>query len=385
MIEKKENKELIPKLNKIEVRPYNNVKATLALAKASFISIVKSPSSVVFSLLFPLIFILVFGFIGNSGISIDIGLAAHSDTSNVIFQGIRKSPIIKIRAEQTASDMEKDLEKGKLDAVLFIQKSQNLAGTPNPLLVKVKYTNASLTQGSVLRSLLTNILYKITKMHGDPLYDLVKIEESTVQGRVYKTIDFILPGQLGFSLLSTGVFGTAFIFLSLRSTLVIKRFFATPVKKSSILLGEALSRITFSLIGALIIILIGHFVFGFTLVKGVFTVLNLLLLSLIGIIVFMGFGFVVSGIAKTESAVPPLANIITLPQFLLAGTFFSVSAFPKWLQYVSNVLPLTYLNDAMRRVAFEGAGLLEISHPLLILGLWGIGIYALAIRVFKWE
>ena len=91
----------------------------------------------------------------------------------------------------------------------------------------------------------------------------------------------------------------------------------------------------------------------------------------------MGFGFVVSGIAKSENVIPPIANIITLPQFLLCGTFFPIDAFPKWLQVISNVLPLTYLN--------EGAGLADISTQILILVLWGVVVYAAAVRFFRWE
>ena len=108
----------------------------------------------------------------------------------------------------------------------------------------------------------------------------------------------------------------------------------------------------------------------------------MMILSLIGIIIFMGFGFVVSGIAKNESSVPPIANIITLPQFLLSGTFFSISVFPIWLQPLCRILPLTYLNDAMRKVAFEGASLLDVGHQLLILLIWGIVVYAAAVKLF---
>jgi ABC-2 type transport system permease protein len=219
----------------------------------------------------------------------------------------------------------------------------------------------------------------------DDVPTIAELKETEVSVRQYKTIDFILPGQLGFSLLSTGVFGTAFVFLSLRQTLVIKRFFATPVRRQFIVLGEALSRLIFGLIGALIIILIGHYAFGFTLIKGFVTVLNMLVLSALGLIVFMGFGFVVSGIAKNENAVPPIANIITLPQFLLSGTFFPITAFPSWLQPICKALPLTYLNDAMRKVAFEGMELYEVGHQVLIVGIWGAAIYLLAFRVFKWE
>lgn len=78
---------------------------------------------------------------------------------------------------------------------------------------------------------------------------------------------------------------------------------------------------------AVIILVLGHYFFGFTLVNGFVTMLEMLVLSLIGLLVFMGFGFIVSGMAKNEAAIPPFSNLITLPQFLLAGTFFPVDNF----------------------------------------------------------
>ena len=119
--------------------------------------------------------------------------------------------------------------------------------------------------------------------------------------------------------------------------------------------------------------------------NGVITFLNMMVLSVIALSVFLGFGFVVSGIAKNENAVPPIANLITLPQFLLAGTFFPISNFPEWLQPVSRALPLTYLNEAMRKISFEGANLFDVRYDILILLLWGVVVYAIAVKVFKWE
>lgn len=381
---------------------YSNTRATLAIARASFRSILRNPSAVVFSLAFPLIFILVFANIGSGGVSVDVGVAKSCDTTAIVYKALKKVKIVNLVTDQSADEMNKNLSKGTIDAIIDIRKNGNgwtiyppLSAIPNaasnkPLAtVNVQYTTSS-SKGAILQSVLTNILNQINstyqKMSGQILPPpAAELRETTLTGREYKYIDFILPGQLGFSLLSTGVFGTAFVFISLRLTLVIKRFFATPVKRYSIILGEMLSRLLFSLLGALFIILIGHFAFGFTLIHGLITVLNMLALSVIGLIIFMGFGFTVSGIAKSESTVPPLSNIITMPQFLLSGTFFSVTAFPKWLQYVSNALPLTHLNNAMRKVAFEGAGLGDVTHQLFILLLWGIGIYAVAVKTFKWE
>jgi len=361
-------------------KPYNNTKATLALAKASFRSIMRSPSAVVFTLAFPLIFILVFGFLGGGGVRVDLAIAPGSDLQNPVIGALEKIAVVHLIRNEEQKAIQTDLEKGSIDAVIDVRK--NPAGKP-AFNADVKYAGASRDKANILKSILANVLYTINTKDVQPT--VAQLNESTVTGRVYRTIDFILPGQLGFSLLSTGVFGTAFVFFSLRQTLVIKRFFATPVKRSSIVLGEGIARIGFALIGALFIILIGHFFFHFTLIHGAVTVLNMLVLATIGVIVFMGFGFVVSGLAKSESTIPPISNIITLPQFLLSGTFFSIEAFPSWLQPISRALPLTYLNDAMRKVAFEGAGLWDVKLQILIMLVWGLGIYAIAVKVFKWE
>lgn len=361
-------------------KPYNNTKATLALAKASFRSIMRSPSAVVFTLAFPLVFILVFGFLGGGGVKVDLAIAPGSDLQNPIIKALEANSVVHILKDKDAADIKTGLEKGHIDALIEVQK--NPSGKP-AYLTDIKYTSASIDKGNILKSVVHNLMYTLNTK--DVMPTVAQLNESTVQGRIYRTIDFILPGQLGFSLLSTGVFGTAFVFFSLRQTLVIKRFFATPVRKSSIVFGEGIARIGFALLGAVFIILLGHFFFHFTLINGAVTVINMLLLSIIGLIVFMGFGFVVSGIAKSESTIPPISNIITLPQFLLSGTFFSIDAFPNWLQPISRALPLTYLNDAMRKVAFEGAGLWDVKHQILIMVIWGIGIYAIAVKVFKWE
>ena len=150
-------------------------------------------------------------------------------------------------------------------------------------------------------------------------------------------------------------------------------------------LGEAPSRVLFQLLTAIIIIGIGHFAFKFTLVQGWITFASIMLLSFIALLLFMGFGFIVSGVAKNESSIPPFANLITLPQFLLAGTFFSIDNFPSWMQPFCKILPLTHFNNAMRNISFEGASLMSTWPDISILLLWMVVVYAIAFKIFKWE
>lgn len=357
----------------------------LAITKASLRSIFRSPSAVIFSIVFPLIFILVFGFLSSGGnIAVKVAMDPKSDTTNYIFNALKKIPGLKITPPEQ-KNMEAELTKGKITALIHIEATGNPS---QPYLINLTSSEATNPQNiEVLKSILNAVISRVndSSFKDRPTYARVNNIVKKVPGRVYRTIDFILPGQLGFSLLSAGVFGVAFLFFNLRQQLVLKRFYATPIKRLYIILGEALSRVIFQLITAIIIISIGHFAFQFTLVNGWITFLDIMLLSFIALILFMGFGFIVSGLAKNESTIPPFANLITLPQFLLAGTFFSIENFPKWMQPFCNILPLTHFNNAMRNISFEGASLLATWPDIAVLLIWIVVVYALAFKIFKWE
>ncbi len=368
------------------LKPYSQLRAMFAITRAGLLSIFRSPSAVGFSFAFPLVFILVFGFLGSGNrISLRTAVTEDSDTSGYIYNAIRSQPGI-IMVKKPLQELKEELEKGRLTALITIKKNSE----PGYPAYHIHLTSAEAVNPQhveMLRSVIRSQVEHINRQQFPDMPTVASISEQIdiIPGRTYSTIDFILPGQLGFSLLSAGVFGVAFLFYHLRQTLVLKRFFATPISRMYIILGEGLSRVIFQLITAIVILAIGYFFFNFTLVHGWLTFAELLILSFLGLLVFMSFGFVVSGLAKTDSAIPPLANIVTLPQFLLAGTFFPVDNFPEWLQPVCNILPLTHLNDAMRNVAFEGAHITDCYPQLAVLTVWGIIGYLLAVKLFKWE
>ena len=371
------------------MKPYSQTRALLAIAKGSFRAMLRSPSAIVFNLVFPLVFIVVFGFINGGGIRVDVAVPAGIDFNNPLLKALNANPNVAVKPlANTADSLQAvaDLAKGRLDGILTLHtQAATQAGQPPLTLIDLRTSAAAPESGRLLRGFIDNFANEALLRQVGQMPKAFEVRQQVVQGRAYRTIDFILPGQLGFSLLTAGVFGTAFIFMNLRNQLVIKRFFATPVRRSNIVLGEALARLSYQMLGAVVILTVGHFLFHFTLAHGFVTFMELLTLSALGMVVFMGFGFIVSSVAKNESSVPPFANLITLPQFLLAGTFFGIESFPAWLQPISKALPLTYLNTALRKVAFEGLSLLDVWPEMLVLLGWGVVVYAIAVRVFKWE
>ena len=355
-----------------------------ALIKASLQAIFKSPSAIIFTIAFPLIFILVFGFLGEgSGFSIKVASTPGSDTTSGLYHFLRGVPVLKWVRSSDSTAVNKLLKQGEITATLDIR--QQPEGVKPEFTVVIHSIKSSAAKARQLESVINGVLEHQDPVMRKRLEEMIKVEQQITEVNEYKTIDFILPGQLSFSLLASGVFGTAFVFFNLRQTLVLKRFFATPVRRGVIVISEGIARMLFQLLGSIIIISLGHYAFGFTLAHGIVTFIEMLTLCAMGLLVFMGFGFIISAIAKSESAIPPLSNLITLPQFLLAGTFFSIDNFPGWLQPFCKALPLTYLNDALRKISFEGANLWDVRIDVLVLAIWGVVIYFVAGRIFKWE
>jgi ABC-2 type transport system permease protein len=363
-------------------KTYSQTRALLGILRSSLLATRRNASSLVFGLIFPLVFILIFGFLGQGPAKIDVALEPTASTDNPIYQALSHQENIQFHKDLNANEVNDRLAKGKLDGLLDIVND----GSDRPhFTVRLTTSAASPQDGGLLTVIVQGIADRTNLATANAENLIVTLDRSQVSGREYRTIDFILPGMIGFSLLNAGIFATAFVFLTLRQTLVIKRFFTTPVSRFSIIFGESLSRLIVSVIQSSILILAGYFFFHFTLINGWVTFFEMLLLAAVGLTIFLGFGLIISSVANDERTVAPIAQLVTLPQFLLAGTFFPIDALPSWLQKFANVLPLTYLNDAMRKVAFEGAGFSAIRMDLLWLVVWGVIVYAVTVRVFRWE
>ncbi len=373
------------------MQSYSQLRAFIAILKASFRSILSNPSAIFFSLLFPIIFIFIFGsFGGGNGVHYHIAIADSADTTNEIYDSIKANPlltIISFKNDKGAVDTTAQriaLEKDKISAIVDIKKTTNDTST-NPYQLVFTSTTASGNAVQDLNQKFTNIFNQIAlKKSG------ISVRQNVVpkvyQVREYRQIDFVLPGMLGFSILFSTLFGISFTFFQFRQQLILKRFYATPVSRMNILLGIGISRLVFQLINVVMLIGLGYFFMHFTLVHDFGTFLEMTLLTIYMLLLLLGVGLIFSSIVKSDTSIPLLINLFAFPQMLLSGTFFSIDVFPNWLQTICRYgLPLTQFNDAMRKISFTGLHLWDCGKELGIMAIWMVIIYAIAIKVFKWE
>jgi ABC-2 type transport system permease protein len=371
-------------------KTYSQGQALWAITRASFKAIFSMPTAVFFSLLFPIIFILIFGAFGNrGGPSYRIAIDPASDTTSRLYTMIASHPSIKIVSYPDTVAVNKDLLRGRLTAVVMVQSvaTSGRADTASPeYVIRVRSTTASNNTIPAFMETLDHMKLRFERRATPGAGDYIAIEKPQIANvRPYRQIDFILPGQLGFSILFSTLFGIAFTFYGLREQLVLKRFYASPVNKINILLGIGMSRLFFQLMNVIVLIVFGHYLLNFTLQNGFITVLEMVVMTIIMLFLLMGVGLIFSSIVKSDTSIPLWINLFGFPQMMLSGTFFSIEVFPKWLQEICKILPLTQFNDSMRKIAFEGLHITDCWRELGILAIWMVVIYVILSRVLKWE
>jgi ABC-2 type transport system permease protein len=214
-----------------------------------------------------------------------------------------------------------------------------------------------------------------------------RVNATEVRDRIFsepgaRYIDFLIPGLIGLNLMSSGMWGLGFAIVQARTQRLLKRLAATPMRRWHFLMSFMLSRLIFLVLEVGALLLFAYFVFDVR-VHGSW--LNVALVTLAGSMTFSGIGLLAGARTKTIEGASGLMNLVMLPMWLLSGSFFSASKFPDFLQPFIKALPLTALNDALRAVMNDGAGLAAVGLSIGILSLWGVVTFIIALRIFRWQ
>jgi len=194
-------------------------------------------------------------------------------------------------------------------------------------------------------------------------------------------IDFLIPGLIGMNVMNSGMWSIGFALVDMRQRKLLKRFVATPLRKSDFLLALACSRLVLMAIEVGLLLSFGVFVFHLRVLG---SVLSIVLLATIGAIAFASLGLLTASRAQKIESVSGLINLVMMPMWIFSGVFFSYERFPAIVQPFIKALPLTALNDALRATILEGAPLASQAGRLLILLLWGGISFTAAMRWFRW-
>ena len=341
--------------------------------KATF----RSFSAVFFGLLFTLIFVASFGMVNSEVSKVSIGVI-ESDSPAYFFwkEALANSDSITLKTG-SAEDLKIKFQDNTLDALI-----ETVAESPKAINLYVSTKRQ--TTAAIAEQLINTYIDKTTiAAHNlEPAFIITRKNIDTSSPRYS---DYVLPGLIGFSLLNNAIHGLASSFLTLKKTQALKRLFAAPASPAAFIIGKSAAALAFSLLQVTILLIASAFLFNYTPAGGWTTIAQMYLVIILGITLFQGIGFIIAGISNTVEQAAAISQLVTLPQFMLGGTFFAVTTLPSWLQPIIKALPLYSFNEAMRALSLQGLQLTDgkvwpFLWPLMV---WIILVYAVATKVFR--
>ena len=220
------------------------------------------------------------------------------------------------------------------------------------------------------------------RIHGEPVLPQRLVSSEVIDAPEVDYFDTVLPGLLGLGIMTNSIISIAVRISTYRNQAVLKRLQATPLPVWKFFAGEIIAHLLLAMLQALIILAVGVFVFGGEIHGNLGWVL---LIVLLGTVVFLNIGFILSAWARNPATASGMGNAVALPMMFLAGAFFSTASLPWLLPYAAMALPLTPMLDALREVAIHSEPLWETWPHLAALGAWAVVTALVAVRVFRFR
>lgn len=348
---------------------YRPAHPIVALTKARLTEFIRRPEALFWVYFFPLLMVVVLGvaFRNKPVEVIDIDVA-ESGSSTQIVEALSDNDQLRIHRFSIEESRQR-LRSGKT-TLMVVGKESGLDGVEYHFDPQVPGSNQA-------RSIIESQLQSAAGRRDAILSRDVEFNE---QGGRY--VDFLVPGLLGMGLMGGGLWGVGFAIVDLRIRKLLKRFMATPMKRSHFLISMMLSRLVFMIPQIVILVFFSYLIFGFKVYGSWPAVLVVILL---GAFEFAAIGLLVGSRAQTLETVSGLMNLVMLPMWTLCGIFFSYERFPEIVQPLIRWLPLTPIIDALRGIMLDGKSMFEMGHEFTVMSVWLAISFVLALAIFRWN
>jgi ABC-2 type transport system permease protein len=349
-------------------------------------SYLRNPVALFFSLIFPIILIALFGLIfSNSGSTVVpitvLNLDHNSPVSQEYFGALNDTTVVKLSfVNWTEGDFAANLGANDDSVGLVIPAGFGARYNASEPVNVTLYTNpedaASVGEATFIVTGVTNE-FNLRAANGTAI---IGITTQNVGSPVYTYIDYLIPGLIGFSILTSPMFSMVDVAASYRKEGIFRQLSLTPLTRAEWLTSHILWYMSLTFVTAGIMIGAGVALFG----AHVSVTLGLIPFLIAGPFLFVSLGMLMGSVAKTPESAALIGNIVTFPMMFLSGTFFPVSEFPSGLQTFAHILPLYYVIDGMNQVMLftnTARALADVAIVFVI----AIAFFLLAIRFFQWR
>ncbi|MFZ1075569.1 MAG: ABC transporter permease [Minisyncoccia bacterium] len=179
---------------------------------------------------------------------------------------------------------------------------------------------------------------------------LSNVRAIPTQGLTY--LQFIVPGILTQSVVFVAIFYGLYVIMD-RDTGILQKLLVTPTPRLALVWGKMIAAGIRGLSQALIIYIFA-LILGIQLHITLFSVIGVIIIIMLGASFFTGLSMIIASIVKTRERFMGIGQVITLPLFFASNAIYPISIMPTWLQVVATVNPLSYMVDGLRALMLTG-------------------------------
>lgn len=334
---------------------------------------------------FPMLQLFLFGalFGGNALVEMKIGVLDEdgSAASKELAADLASASVLKVHAG-TRERLQAELRDQQLHGIVVLPAgfSANLSQNKGELVV---WYNAS--QGP-RNDILFAVLQEYVRLVNQKLVTRPPLVLQTKPlGDTRRTAGYVghlLPGLIGFCLLSVAIFSIAVPVTAAREKNYLKRIWVSPIPRSLYLMSFLAAGWIISLAQSALLLTAGFFLYDIH-PQGspiaLFAWLNL------GIVAFMAIGVCVAALSSTTVTANILGSMIFFPMIFLSEVYFPIANLPQILQDIVHAFPLIHFLQVFRSIALEGSPLTQFGGQALVMSLWTILPAVIAVRFFSWS
>ena len=348
--------------------------------------IVRDRQALFWALLFPLIFVVVFGlFKLDEPVKTTIAVVdrAQDPVSKAFISNLGSIELLTLEQGKSEQEARDALKEVRISFVLLIP--QGLAGqiqnTSSPVAITIIYDESRAQSNQIILGVVRQFVDQ-TNMALQNAKPLIELKPEGIQTRNVRYFDFLLPGFVGMGVMMYSLTGMASIVALYRQQKIFKRILTTPLRVRSFFIAQIIAYLLLSIVQAGIILAAGVFLFNGHVYGNIF---GIFILVIFANTIFLNIGFIIGALAKRVEAASGFSNAVSIPMMFFSGTFFSTDGLPGIMPDIVKYLPLTPLITAMRGISVDAQPFWAYPAELAILGAWIVVTSALALKVFKLE
>jgi ABC-2 type transport system permease protein len=350
--------------------------ALRSLTRAMFLGFTRDRGALIFTILIPVLFLVLFGAIYKGSSSPKVSVVEVGRVT-LLDQAQDAAPrqlgqVLTITHARSLPAALAQVRKGSVDAAV-----SEHGGT-----LQVRYSIADQTTAGVVQSVFSSIVDQANQAAagGKPAFAL---RTAQVEDKSLKPIQYLAPGLLGWAIASGGTFGAAITLVQWRKDKLLRRLRLAPVNTASIVLARVGVSVAIALVQLAVFLAIATTpYFGLKLTASWWMAIPVVIC---GTLAFMAIGLLVGSFARSQQAATSIANLLILPMAFLGGAFIPLDFAPAWIRDVSYALPLRYLVTGMQDVMARGEGPAAALPAIgILLGLTAV-LSVISVRVFRWD